>query len=203
MVPPSSSPTYVLRPEQHLGIAAAAARRFFRRGAFRYTLDELISAAYEGLCSGCIRFDPARGTAPSTYLTSYVEGYILTYHTRERRFAHRHTALDAPIGDDEGGERTLLDRLADPQSTEAVLERGEWADWRALVAEFRDELPARDRDIFERRFLLDPPDTLEEIGTSWSISRQAVQQIEMKLRRKLRLRALERGHGQESSDDDH
>jgi RNA polymerase sigma factor (sigma-70 family) len=87
-------------------------------------------------------------------------------------------SLDRPVGDDPDGI-SLADLLDDgrPDKFELALEQG--AD-RELVAQFLGLLTEREREVLVRRFGLDDgePDTLEEIGESWGVTRERIRQIE-------------------------
>ena len=92
-------------------------------------------------------------------------------------------SLDRPVGDD--GLR-LADLLDDGRPDEFELAIDERAD-QELVAQFLDLLTAREREVLVRRFGLDDgePDTLEEIGTSWGVTRERIRQIETEALKKL------------------
>lgn len=62
---------------QHLGLARQQAHRFARRWSL--PAEDLLGAAYEGLCKGAIGFDPSRGHRPSSYLVPKVRGELLHY----------------------------------------------------------------------------------------------------------------------------
>jgi RNA polymerase primary sigma factor len=94
-------------------------------------------------------------------------------------------SLDRPVGDDPDGI-SLADLLDDgrPDEFELALEQG--AD-RELVAQFLGLLTEREREVLIRRFGLDDgePDTLEEIGESWGVTRERIRQIESQALRRL------------------
>jgi RNA polymerase primary sigma factor len=60
--------------------------------------------------------------------------------------------------------------------------------------ELLDSLPPREREVLMRRYGLegDEDETLEEIGQSFSVSRERIRQIEAKALEKLRLRSRQR-----------
>jgi RNA polymerase sigma factor (sigma-70 family) len=94
-------------------------------------------------------------------------------------------SLDRPVGDDPDGLR-LADLLDDGRPDEFELALAERAD-QELVAQFLDLLNAREREVLVRRFGLDDgePDTLEEIGSSFGLTRERIRQIETQALKKL------------------
>ena len=64
----------------HLNLARQQARRFAIRHGLQY--EELLGAAYEGLCKAAIGFDPALGHRPSSYVVPKVKGELL-HHLRD------------------------------------------------------------------------------------------------------------------------
>ena len=54
------------------------------------------------------------------------------------------------------------------------------------VAEFKKTLNERELDIFDRRIFSDSPETLQEIGEAYSISRERVRQIENNIIKKMK-----------------
>jgi RNA polymerase sigma-32 factor len=106
----------------------------------------------------------------------------------------------SPAGD---GGPSLVDRLADPAaSAESALghleERARLQD---ALTRILSELPARDRDIVRRRLLADEPETLEQLGAAWGVSKERVRQLEesVKSRMRVRLRAFGGGDGGRSA----
>jgi RNA polymerase sigma-B factor len=79
-----------LSPEQrrfairHLPLAQQQARRFAIRHGLDY--DDLLGAAYEGLCKAALGFEPRRGHRPSSYVVPKVRGELL-HHLRDTGFA--------------------------------------------------------------------------------------------------------------------
>lgn len=94
-------------------------------------------------------------------------------------------SLDRPIGDDAHSVR-LADVLADHSGYEAGIDIDQAAN-RELVADFLRLLSGREREVVIRRFGLDDgdPDTLQQIGDSWGITRERIRQIEVKALKKL------------------
>jgi DNA-directed RNA polymerase specialized sigma subunit len=70
----------------HLGLAHQQARRFAIRHGLVY--DDVLGAAYEGLCKAALGFDPSLGHRPSSYVVPKVKGELL-HHLRDTGFALR------------------------------------------------------------------------------------------------------------------
>jgi RNA polymerase sigma-32 factor len=104
----------------------------------------------------------------------------------EQRMGARDLSVDAPMN--EGEETTRLDLMASQAATteDAVVE----ADYQRQVAEkmreFGGKLAGKDRTIFEKRLLTEDPQTLQEIGEQYGISRERVRQIEERVKKRLR-----------------
>ncbi|HDI61057.1 MAG TPA: sigma-70 family RNA polymerase sigma factor [Desulfobacteraceae bacterium] len=95
-------------------------------------------------------------------------------------------SLDQPVKDDSDTERMDLlslesesveDQLAQMQ-IEQILKR--------KIGEFRAQLNAREKEIFEQRMLSDNPSTLQEIGDRHGVSKERIRQIENQLIKRLR-----------------
>jgi RNA polymerase nonessential primary-like sigma factor len=94
-------------------------------------------------------------------------------------------SLDRPVSDDPDAAR-LADLLSDSQGDEFELSIDQHAD-EELVLEFLSLLSEREREVLVRRYGLDDddPDTLEEIGQSWGVTRERIRQIETQALKKL------------------
>ena len=99
-------------------------------------------------------------------------------------------SLDAPMSDD--GDACFGDLLAgdSPMADDELARRRLTEHTRELL----DSLPAREREVLMRRYGLDgdEDETLEEIGQSFSVSRERIRQIEAKALEKLRLRSRQK-----------
>lgn len=90
----------------------------------------------------------------------------------------RPSSLDAPIGNDDG--RTMIDMLADDGAIADVeIERAEdrAAAMAAIELAMRG-MSEREHAVVRRRLLTDEPETLDEIGKSFGVSRERIRQIE-------------------------
>jgi DNA-directed RNA polymerase specialized sigma subunit len=74
--------------ESHLNLAKQQARRFANRHGIPY--DDLLGAAYEGLCKAALGFDASLGHRPSSYVVPKVKGELL-HHLRDTGFLLRIT----------------------------------------------------------------------------------------------------------------
>ncbi|AUX22259.1 RNA polymerase sigma factor [Sorangium cellulosum] len=102
-------------------------------------------------------------------------------------------SLDAPVGEE--GDTRFGDLLANQEPTPADMVAR-----RRLIEQTRellDSLQPRERELLRRRFGLDgnEDETLEEIGRSFSLTRERIRQIEAKLLEKLRMRSRQRELG--------
>jgi RNA polymerase sigma factor (sigma-70 family) len=95
-------------------------------------------------------------------------------------------SLDRPVGDTDG--LRLGDLLASGDGAKSEFDIAlDQTTHKELVAQFLALLSSREREVLIRRFGLDDgdPDTLEEIGHSWGVTRERIRQIESKALNKL------------------
>ena len=105
---------------------------------------------------------------------------------RDVRAALRDFSLDAMMDDD--GKRSFLDMIpADDARADEVLARAEEHE---IVTEsiglIKDALNPKERYILGHRVLSDDPETLQQIGERFGISRERVRQIEQALKKKIK-----------------
>ncbi len=106
----------------------------------------------------------------------------------ESRLAARDFSLDAKLGD-ETGAASHLDMLADeayPNQEEDLGDRQEQALLQDSVQDALETLNEKERYIVEKRLLSDTPATLQQIGDTFSVSRERVRQLETRILSKLR-----------------
>jgi RNA polymerase primary sigma factor len=86
---------------------------------------------------------------------------------------------------DEEGDVSVLDRLEyegpGPQERYERVESGERL--RASLEKVRKRIGDLGWDIVHTRLQQDPPDTLEQIGQRWGVSRERVRQVELQTKR--------------------
>ena len=101
-------------------------------------------------------------------------------------------SLDAPVGDDDEGA-VLGDVMArgDPTPFDEVVDNLRVE----LLHDLLEELTYRERRVLELRYGLgeEPPRTLEEVGSTFNVTRERVRQIENQALKKLESIATESG----------
>jgi RNA polymerase sigma-32 factor len=104
----------------------------------------------------------------------------------DQRLANWDLSLDEPLKDDSNTERIEFINV-DSDSSEDQLAKKEIEDiLYTKVDEFKKTLNERELDIFDRRIFSDSPQTLQEIGEVYSISRERVRQIENNIIKKMK-----------------
>lgn len=103
----------------------------------------------------------------------------------EKALASRDMSFDTPLTDD--GGVTLGDTLPAPHvpADEAVAAQEIRERVSAAIAEFRETLGERDREILDGRLLSEEAATLQELGDRYGVTREAMRQAENKLKEKL------------------
>jgi RNA polymerase sigma-32 factor len=129
----------------------------------------------------------AQGFSPQPLLLAHRMG-VKESEVREmqERMGQSEVSLDQPTGSSE--DTRLLDVIPDAaHNPETELADREWRDFaRAKVEEFEATLEGKEREIFKARLLAEDPETLQEIGAKFGISRERVRQIETRLKRRLK-----------------
>jgi len=170
---------YIIRSWSVVRVGTAAAQRklFFRTqsdedGAERESVDEALSSEDRG----------AGGAG---------EVVLLPAAARKRRveaemhLAQRDFSLDADVGDE--GKQRYVDMLPDPDITqeESLAREDILRKVSERLAEVVETLSDKEQDILQSRLLSDSPDTLQDIGDRYGVSRERIRQIETQLKRRL------------------
>ncbi|THB76191.1 MAG: sigma-70 family RNA polymerase sigma factor [Desulfobacteraceae bacterium] len=105
----------------------------------------------------------------------------------DQRLANWDLSLDEPLKDDSNTERIEFINMEDASSTEDEVAKKEIEDiLHVKIKEFKESLNDRELDIFNRRIFSDEPETLQEIGEEYAISRERVRQIENNIIKKMK-----------------
>ena len=106
----------------------------------------------------------------------------------EKRLAAPEASLDAPMGSEDDGQRTRMDYLpSESARPDQAVANNEFATLlRNKLEEFAQELEGRDQHIFRERWLTDEPQTLQEIGDKYGVSRERARQLEKRMLDRLR-----------------
>ncbi|MGM0655044.1 MAG: sigma-70 family RNA polymerase sigma factor [Thermodesulfobacteriota bacterium] len=104
----------------------------------------------------------------------------------DQRLANWDLSLDEPLKDDSNTERIEFINV-DSDSSEDRLAKKEIEDiLYTKVDQFKKNLNDRELDIFERRIFSESPETLQQIGEVYNISRERVRQIENNIIKKMK-----------------
>jgi RNA polymerase primary sigma factor len=168
----------------NLGLVVAIARRQ-RLGAVR--LEDVIQEGNIGLMRAVDKFDASMGTRFSTYAAWWIRAYVGRYLKEARSsvrpkagtVAQQDLSLDAPIGDEEGAP-SHLDQTehGGPGPEDLLLAARFDLRVRESLSRIRDRVGPLGWDIIHNRLQQDPPQTLEQIGRRWGLSRERVRQVE-------------------------
>ena len=106
----------------------------------------------------------------------------------QERMGHSELSLDQPAGAGAGDDTRLGDVIPDAgHNPEAETANREWREFaHDKVEQFAATLAGKELEIFKARLLSEDPETLQQIGTRFGISRERVRQIETRLKRRLK-----------------
>jgi RNA polymerase sigma-32 factor len=106
------------------------------------------------------------------------------------RLTYRDQSLDTPLAED--SEASFMDLLADSRSNpeDHVMEQERASLVTDQVHQAIATLSDREQDIVRQRLMADHPQTLEDLGKQYNISKERIRQIENNVKNKLR-KALE------------
>jgi RNA polymerase sigma-32 factor len=106
----------------------------------------------------------------------------------QERMGQSEVSLDQPTGAGDDNDTRLLDVIPDAgHNPETETADREWRDFaHDKVEQFAATLAGKELEIFKARLLAEEPETLQEIGARFGISRERVRQIETRLKRRLK-----------------
>jgi RNA polymerase primary sigma factor len=170
-----------------LKFVVAVARKYAGRNGSR--LDDLIQEGNVGLLKAIEHFDAKKNVRFATYAVWWIRAYI-TRSLKDNRSQVKggdasrgyvlDFSLDATIADDD--ETTFLDQIESPEASPESLfmsqERNDEVS--AALAKVKNRIGDMGWDILTERLTQDDPQTLEELGARWGVSRERVRQVELK-----------------------
>jgi RNA polymerase sigma-32 factor len=116
-----------------------------------------------------------------------------------RRLSGSDASLNATVGSDGDSSTQWQDWLEDEDSdqAEAYAQKDELDTRRALLAQAMSVLNDREKDVLMQRRLAEDPVTLEDLSSSYGVSRERIRQIEVRAFEKLqaKMRELAKGKG--------
>jgi len=104
----------------------------------------------------------------------------------DQRLASWDVSLDAPVKSDSNSERVEFLSTFEESAEEHVARKEMEQILHSKLALFRKQLNERELEIFEHRIFSDNPQTLQQIGDRYNISRERVRQVENSVVKKLK-----------------
>jgi RNA polymerase sigma-32 factor len=105
----------------------------------------------------------------------------------EERMSGKDISLDAPIGDDQSAARIDLSPSDELGADELLAQRETLQILDEKISDLRPTLSDKELYLLDKRLLADTPTTLQDIGTEWGVTREAVRQMEARLMKKIKL----------------
>ena len=104
----------------------------------------------------------------------------------QQRMSSRDMSLDLPVSPD--GTTKLLDFREDGSVgiDDQLIKQESLQVLDGVVDKLKPQLNTKELHILEQRILADSPKTLQEIGTEWGVSREAVRQMEARVIKKIK-----------------
>lgn len=107
----------------------------------------------------------------------------------DRRLAAGDASLDAPVGTQDGGRpvaRVELMSAGGPDIDDVLADQELGDKLKEKIREYGKTLQGKEKAIFEERLLSEDPQTLQQLGDVFGVSRERVRQIEKRLLQKMK-----------------
>ncbi len=105
----------------------------------------------------------------------------------DQRLSSWDVSLNAPLKDDSDTTRADLLSIESETAEDTMAKKEMDVLLHQKIDEFRKQMSERELDIFDRRIFSDSPETLQEIGDRYQISRERVRQVEKNIIKKMRV----------------
>lgn len=105
----------------------------------------------------------------------------------DQRLSSWDVSLNAPLKDDSDTTRADLLSIESETVEDTMANKEMDVLLHQKIDEFRKQMSERELDIFDRRIFSDSPETLQEIGDRYQISRERVRQVEKNIIKKMRV----------------
>ncbi len=109
----------------------------------------------------------------------------------EERMSGRDISLDAPLSDEGSGVRLDMEASSDESVDDQLARKEALMLLEEKIGQLRPKLNEKELYILEKRLLADDPVTLQDIGTEWGVTREAVRQMEVRVMKKIKDEMLE------------
>jgi RNA polymerase sigma-32 factor len=109
----------------------------------------------------------------------------------EERMSGRDISLDAPISEEGSGVRLDMEASSDESVDDQLARKETLHLLEEKIGQLRPKLNEKEVYILEKRLLADDPVTLQDIGTEWGVTREAVRQMEARVMKKIKDEMLE------------
>ena len=162
------------------------------------SFEDILQNGNYGLCMAVDTFDVSRGTMFSTWALEQVRKYIgigLTDESRtvrqgahqvKAKAAYQAASMDAPLGSDEDGEKTLLDTFASSSRADSLTDE---ADMKLKISYIMRGLDEREKAIVCGLFAIGCPEGLWTEGTlakRFNLTAERVRQIKWEALEKMK-----------------
>ena len=104
----------------------------------------------------------------------------------DQRLDNWDLSLDEPLKDDSNTKRVDFIRVETDSTEDEVAQKEIENILHRKIKEFKKSLNERELNIFNRRIFSDSPETLQEIGEEFNVSRERIRQIESNIVKKIR-----------------
>ncbi|MCK5311535.1 MAG: RNA polymerase factor sigma-32 [Desulfobacteraceae bacterium] len=105
----------------------------------------------------------------------------------DQRLDNWDLSLDEPLKDDSNTKRVDFIRVEADSTEDEVAQKEIESILHKKIREFKKSLNERELNIFDRRIFSDSPETLQEIGEEFNVSRERIRQIESNIIKKIRV----------------